>query len=206
MCFFRRRRTGVRTATLKVQRASHETPCHHARRRRRMHMAGVRDVARRSRRQQRPMNCPTRWTYAASLSLVCGVADAAIVRADMIGFRALRDADGAALPCRDDLLMGDDGGVQFWQQYQQWEEEENERLSGNQCGSKALTKTGPKDRTAQQGRLSNLRNRRRSQRTGSVVAANGLCIANGCCRVATSARARCRQGAVCVTVEAKSIS
>ena len=34
-----------------------------------------------------------------------------------------------ALPCRDDLLMGDDGGVQFWQQYQQWEEEENERLS-----------------------------------------------------------------------------
>ena len=32
----------------------------------------------------------------------------------------------------------DDGGLQFWQQYQQWEEEENERLSGNQCGSKAL--------------------------------------------------------------------
>ena len=70
------------------------------------------------------------------LRLWLSVADKAIVRS--IGRCRIprRHADGTALPCRDDLLMGDDGGVQFWQQYQQWEEEENERLSGNQCGAK----------------------------------------------------------------------
>ena len=53
--------------------------------------------------------------------------------------------------------MDDDGGVQFWQQYQQWEEEENERLSGNQCGAKGTDEDRDSERPdgATEGELSN---------------------------------------------------
>ena len=49
--------------------------------------------------------------------------------------------------------MDDDGALQFWQQYQQFEEEENEGLSVHQAKvQSALAKSGiAKGRTCQQG-------------------------------------------------------
>ena len=113
---------------------------------------------------------------------------------------------GTALLCRDDLLMGDDGGVQFWQQYTKWEEEENERLSGNQCGSKGTDENRNRQRPDGGNRgdfgfrgIDDVYNA-----PAPLLAANGLCILpRMLSRSATSARVLQARRLFYVTVEAE---